>query len=228
MRPRPPFGRLDRYKASSYRAYNYKLPARYDSMLAVRLFRLSLWDQAVVEEIGPEIRSLAILDVGCATGRLLAALARAGSVRLAGVDLAPKILEVAEAKLAMLNARVDLRPADVESGLPWPAESFDLVTLTGVLHHLYRPGDALREIRRVLRPDGRLLLIDPGFFTPVRQLFNLYLRLVPHDGDYRFYTRAGAIALLADAGFRCVRERSLWPWSHLLTAARSGTGQAAG
>jgi ubiquinone/menaquinone biosynthesis C-methylase UbiE len=218
----PVFRKHDRYKAGSYRAYNFKLPARYDSAWFVKLCQFPLWDRTIVDELGSEIDAVDLLDVGCATGRLLANLTQAGAARLSGVDLAPKILEVAREKLAREDAHAELRPADAEDAIPWPAESFDVVTLTGVLHHFYRPHDALVEIRRVLRPGGRLLVIDPCFVTPVRQIINLYLRVLPHEGDCRFYSQRAATELLAIAELHCTRARRVGLSSYLVAAVKAG------
>ncbi len=220
MEEAPVFRKHDRYKASSYRSYNFKMPGRYDTAYFQKLCQMPLWHRTVVEELRPQIESARILDVGCGTGNLLADLARSGATSLAGVDLAPKILDVAREKLSAAHASADLRAADVEDPLPWPAESFDVATLTGTLHHFYRPRDALREIYRVLRPGARLLVVDPGFVTPVRQLFNLYLRLFPHDGDFHFYAPRGATALLASEGFQCAEPKRVGLWAYFLVAVK--------
>lgn len=195
----PAFRKHDRYKASSYRSYNFKMPSRYDTCIWTKYGPLV--DGLIIEELGPHLASLRILDVGCATGRLLLRLAEAGATDLSGVDLAPRILEVAAAKLSKIGTPVTLRTADAEDRLPWDEDAFDAATLTGVLHHFFRPLEALAEIRRVLRAGGRLLVLDPCFFAPVRQILNLAFRVVPHDGDYHFYSPTEAARLLADAGF---------------------------
>jgi len=202
----------DRYKASSFRAYNDKLPFRYDASLAVRFFRPSTMDDFVLEALGQDVASSAILDVGCATGRLLERLAEAGARSLAGSDLAPRILDVAREKLARLEFDCDLRPADAEASLPWPAETFDAVVLTGVVHHFSNPQDAFREIGRVLRPAGRLIIADACFFTPVRQLFNLGLRVHPHEGDFRFYTGRQLRQMLSRYGWEVSRCERINSW----------------
>jgi len=201
----PTFRKPDRYKASSYRSYNFKMPACYDACIWVKGWA-PRWDRTIVCELLPEISSTRILDVGCATGRLLLRLAEAGAKKLSGVDLAPRILEVAAEKLARTGISVELRAADAEDFLPWDDESFDVVTLVGVLHHFFRPKDALGEVRRVLRSGGRLLIMDPCFFTPVRQILNAAFYVSPHDGDYHFHSARQAVRLLADVGFTCVRK----------------------
>ena len=210
----------DRYKASSYRTYNAWAPERYDSSLWMTFCQTALWDRTVVAVLASGIESLAILDVGCATGRLLSHLADAGATHLCGVDLAPNIVEAARAKLAMQGVEAELHAADAEDALPWAEKSFDVVTLTGVLHHFYRPDDALQEIRRVLRSGGRLLVVDPQFFFPVRHVLNLILRVAPHQGDYHFYSVQDATRLLQRAGLRCSGATRVGLWAYLTEAVK--------
>jgi ubiquinone/menaquinone biosynthesis C-methylase UbiE len=216
----PRFRKHDRYKASSYRSYNFKMPSRYDAAYFQKLCQMPLWHRTVAQALRPQIESMRILDVGCGTGSLLVDLALSGATSLAGVDLAPKILDVAREKLSAAHAKADLRSADVEDPLPWPAGSFDVATLTGTLHHFYRPHDALREVYRILRPGGRLLVVDPCFVTPIRQLFNLYLRVLPHDGDFHFYSLPRAMSLVSNEGFRCADSRRVGVWAYLLVAVK--------
>jgi ubiquinone/menaquinone biosynthesis C-methylase UbiE len=210
---------FDRYKASSLRAYNERLPDRYDRSIAVRFFGLSRMDDFVLDVLGPDVRESAILDVGCATGRLLERLARAGARQLAGSDLAPRILEVARSKLCRLHVEADLQRADAETALPWPSRTFDVVTLTGVMHHFLRPQAALKEIRRVLRSEGRLIMADVSFFPPLRELFNLCLRVHPHDGDCHFRTGTQVQQLLRACGWEVRRSQRISWWGFGVAAS---------
>ena len=209
MKEKPPFGKYDRYKASSYKAYNFKMPERYDTMFWIRLFRLCSLHQEITNELNGDLSKLHILDVGCATGRLLSQFAQAGCQHLHGIDLAPKILEVAEKKLSEYDSSIQLRTADAEDEIPWPDNSFDVVTLTGVLHHFYRPLDALSEIHRVLRPNGHLVVIEPWLLPLLQQVTNLYLLIIPHDGDCKFRSPQGVVRLLHSASFAEVRQRRI-------------------
>ncbi|MEU0373736.1 class I SAM-dependent methyltransferase [Streptomyces sp. NPDC006283] len=102
----------------------------------------------------------AVLDAGCGTGRALEALrtavGRAGVVL--GVDLTPAML--AEARRAGRDAHGRLLVADV-ARLPLRARSLDAVFGAGLISHLLRPADDLRELARVVRPGGRLALFHP-------------------------------------------------------------------
>jgi ubiquinone/menaquinone biosynthesis C-methylase UbiE len=216
--PTPRFAKSDPYKLDSYNTYNYKCHESYDSCIWLRVLGVRRWDELVIDELMPRISSLDLLDVGCASGRLLVALGEAGAENVNGLDLAPRILEVARKKLVSRGIAADLRAADVEDRIPWPDDSFDVVTLTGVFHHLTRPRDALLEISRVVRKEGRLLIVDPRFPFPLRQVFNLYLRKRPSEGDYRFYSSSAVVRILDGLGWRRIRTRRAG-WSGYMVCA---------
>jgi ubiquinone/menaquinone biosynthesis C-methylase UbiE len=186
----------DKYKRSSYESYNFKMPKIYDDLFWTKIFKVDAWDQEVLSQLGDSLSSIRILDVGCATGRLLCRLAKAGVKNLCGTDLAANILDIAGKKLSSLNVKADLRVADAEEELPWSDDMFDFVTLTGVFHHFYQPQKALGEIHRVLKTGGRLILIEPWFPPVIRQILNFYLLFFPHDGDCHFFSPKGLIKLL--------------------------------
>ena len=98
-----------------------------------------------------------LLDIGCGTGALLVSLAGGeGNADLTGVDLSAEMLAVARTKV-----RPPLRFAQaVADGLPFAGEAFDVVVSTSAFHYFRRPLDALDEVRRVLRPGGRLIITD--------------------------------------------------------------------
>jgi SAM-dependent methyltransferase len=220
----PDFRKPDRYKASSYRSYNFKMPSLYDTSIWTK--SAPLVDRFIIAQVGTSISSLRILDVGCATGRFLERLAEAGATQLFGIDLAPRILEVAAEKLSKTGIMADLRVADAEDCLPWDDRCFDIITLIGVLHHFFRPKDALSEIHRVLRPGGRVLVFDPCFFPPVRQILNAVFRVVPHDGDYRFYSMKATGRLLAELEFEVRQIRRLGWACYLAEGIKSNSKSA--
>jgi ubiquinone/menaquinone biosynthesis C-methylase UbiE len=201
----PRFAKPDRYKLDSYRTYNDRWVESYDDCIWTRICQVALWDEAVVAVLLPGIAELEILDVGCASGRLLCSLGRAGAAGLHGTDLAPRILETARNRLAAAGCSAELKAADAEERIPWPDDSFDAVTITGVLHHMTRPKDTLREVERVLRSSGRLVVVDVRWPQLLRQLLNLCLRIRPAHGDYRYYSAQEVSEMLNELGWSDVR-----------------------
>jgi ubiquinone/menaquinone biosynthesis C-methylase UbiE len=110
----------------------------------------------------------AVLDVGCGTGTL-AMLARrkvgpAGIVR--AMDASPEMIVRARTKAARAGLDVDFQEG-IAQKIPFPDAQFDVVLSTLMLHHLPRSGrqKCFQEIRRVLKPRGRMLAVD--FIKPV-------------------------------------------------------------
>ncbi|MFF7245934.1 class I SAM-dependent methyltransferase [Embleya sp. NPDC008237] len=99
-----------------------------------------------------------VLDMGCGTGRFTVPLAEHGA-HVSGLDISRSMLDVAERKLAARGLHADLREGDMAS-IPFPDDSFDTVTSMLALMHIPiadRP-TVFAEVRRVLRPGGRMLL----------------------------------------------------------------------
>ena len=105
----------------------------------------------------------AVLDVGCGTGTLAIAAKRqvgaAGKVH--GIDASPEMLARAMRKARRAGLDVAFTEAPAQA-LPFPDASFDVVLTSVMLHHLPRPGRAqcASEMRRVLKPGGRVLAVD--------------------------------------------------------------------
>lgn len=117
-----------------------------------------LIDQAL-SHILPEDRVKDLLDIGTGTGHMLA-LFGPRVTHAVGIDLSRDMLSLARANLMLSdlqNCRV--QQADMYS-LPLDSASFDAVTIHHVLHFAERPGDVIREAARVLRPGGRLVIVD--------------------------------------------------------------------
>lgn len=96
-------------------------------------------------------------DLGCGSGALSEVLAPFAR-RVIAVDDSAAMLDEARTRLARFS-NVELHRAALES-LPLEDASLDAATLVLVLHHLPDPGKAVREVARVLRPGGRLLIVD--------------------------------------------------------------------
>ena len=142
-----------------------------------------------------------VLDVGCGTGTLaLAAKRRVGANgSVHGVDLATEMVARAKQKAARegLELTFDVAPAQ---DLPFPDGAFDVVLCTFVMHHL---PDGVREraivsMRRVLRPGGRLLVVD---FAQERGLLSALSPMSLVHGRDDMHTADEAAALMRDAGF---------------------------
>ena len=143
-----------------------------------------------------------VLDVGCANGvHTLAAARRAR--RVFGMDA-----EVPQLRIAAAAARrrgldnVRLLAWDVTRAFPFPSSTFDAVLFLDVIEHLEPRVAVLREIRRVLTPDGRLLLSAPHRDTSWRRRLRAAGLFAFSDADHKVeYSRESLLAELASGGF---------------------------
>jgi ubiquinone/menaquinone biosynthesis C-methylase UbiE len=164
-----------------------------------------------------------VLDVGCGTGELMRRLrAKYPHAVLAGLDPVAEMLAVARDKL---SGNEDLRTGYADA-LPWGAGSFDVVVSCNMFHYISHPVEALREMGRVLRPGGSLVLTDWCDDYLACRVCNLYLRLT-NRAFYQTYRQAECRKLLHAAGYRDViieRYKISWLWG-LMTAVVKKEGR---
>lgn len=95
-----------------------------------------------------------LLEIGCGRGVGLARLAQlCAPARLVGVDIDPVLIDHARRRLERLDCNAELMVADARA-LPFEGAEFDVVVDFGTCYHIDHPEHALREVARVLRPEG--------------------------------------------------------------------------
>jgi len=141
-----------------------------------------------------DTHALAYLDVGCGKGELLS-LARGDFGRVAGCELSTGMLRASN----LCAKGIDTRQQDDPLHIPFAESEFDLVTAVCVFHHV-RPAarpTLLREMRRVLKPEGTLAVIEHNPYNPVTLLIvsrtqvDVDAILLRPDETIRLYGEAG-------------------------------------
>jgi ubiquinone/menaquinone biosynthesis C-methylase UbiE len=152
-------------------------------------------------------QNLRLLDVACGTGRTLHQLAQAHpDLRFYGVDLSPAYVRVARKRLAEV-AEVALSVENAEA-LPFADATFDIVTSVYLFHELPRNArrNVVREMLRVLRPGGLLVLEDSAQLSESAEIAAA-LRAFPgefHEPFYADYLEDDLAGLLAEVGFEAL------------------------
>jgi ubiquinone/menaquinone biosynthesis C-methylase UbiE len=188
------------FSLKSARLYDLSVDLLFlGAMDAMRRMALPL----IVEAAGG--RSARILDVACGNGRFLrqlhATLPRAG---ISGLELSPFYLEYAREQLVDLPG-LELREGNAEA-MPFAGGEFDVVTCFYLFHELPRAvrRKVVGEMRRVLRPGGRLVLCDSlqrRDCTPDILVFLDWFPALYHEPFYADYTRDDLEDLLVECGF---------------------------
>lgn len=131
-----------------------------------------------------DLQSLAVLDVGCSQGQFAAEhLLPAGAKVVIGVDFSVAAVREAQRRFARFpNALFVVGDA---MSLPIQGDRFDRVVITEVIEHLPDVSRCLAELRRVVTPDGEIVLSTPNYFNPVG-LFKLLFDRLHHGGRERW------------------------------------------
>jgi ubiquinone/menaquinone biosynthesis C-methylase UbiE len=112
------------------------------------------YERPAMLDLAGDVNGRRVLDAGCGSGPLAAALVAKGAV-VTGFDGSPAMVELARQRL---GENADLHVADLSRPLPFADAAFDDVVVSLVLHYLQDWTAPLAELRRVLEPGGRLLL----------------------------------------------------------------------
>jgi SAM-dependent methyltransferase len=165
----------------------------------------------------------AVLDVGCAYGNMLfmlnAKMQQPRDIAFQGIDLFSGSIEYAEAFAREIPGyeTCAFQVGDIVKGLPFSAKRFDAVNMGDVLEHMDEPGEALKELMRVTKPGGVILISTPlrdGLFKKIAALGNALTR----GKLYRQYYRgkdtdldaSGKPVMVTKAGNDHVSEMT-WP-----------------
>lgn len=138
-----------------------------------------------------------ILDVGCGTGNVLIKLSSNRDLKLYGLDISEKMIEIAKKNL---GDKAELKVGDSEY-MPWEDNSFDVIVCNASFHHYPNPEKVLIEMKRVLKSSGTLIIGDPTAPIMYRQMINLCCK-ISNNGDYRIYSKKEIEELLIKCGFK--------------------------
>ncbi len=173
-----------------------------------------------------------VLDAACGTGDLAEAFAAAGAARVCGVDFTAQMLDIARLKAARLRPatrrRLTYQLSDVLA-LPFDDASFDIVSIAFGIRNVTDADRALRELGRVLRPGGRIVVLE--FSQPVnrvlRAINTVYCEHVmpvtatllagDRSGAYRYLPRSvstvadreALTVLMKEAGFERISQHPM-------------------
>lgn len=140
-------------------------PSAYDTHNAPRAYGDEAQTRERMLAAAHVVQGERVLDLGCGTGTLAIAAARRVGVRgtVFGVDASAEMIEFARAKALRESASVTFERAPAHA-LPFPEAQFDVVLCALALHHVPEPErtQAIAEMRRVLVPAGRVLIVEFG------------------------------------------------------------------
>lgn len=183
-------------------------------------------DYPYIEKELSHINYQDLLDCGCGTGPMISLLyEKDKSKHYVGLDLTPKMIEVARSKKLKGTEWV---VGDCEN-LPFEDESFDVIICTNSFHHYPNPQNFFDSAKRVLRPGGRLVLQDYTAPAPILWLMNHtempLANLIGH-GDVGAYSLGQIKGFCDTCGLKIEKLEAAKKFRMHLVASKEPMGQA--
>ncbi len=217
-----------------------RIARRYDVMNRLMTFGRDVQWRRVAARAALAHRPTLVVDIATGTGDLAFELARQGAPRVVALDFSLGMLRLAERKRSAAGTSTVLLVCGDAMRLPFPTATVDACTIAFGLRNLPDYEGALREFARVLRPGGKLVILETtpfeGWFAPLARLY--FHRFVPWlgglvSGDPRAYsylprstaafpTAQELAALLQRAGFVDISFRKLMAGTVALHEATRG------
>lgn len=169
-------------------------------------------------DLGPDDR---LLDVACGIGRAVATASHVVE-RSVGADISPQSIAAARGAIGdRPNVELHAAPSDA---LPFEDGEFTALLCSTALHHFPDPASSLSEARRVLAPQGRIVLADLCADSPPIRAMDALLRRF-EEGHVGFLGAAEVETLLAAAGFAAPRVRRVRAGQYFIARAEvAGSG----
>ncbi len=171
--------RLEPKDPKTYTTHFNTLYSRFSGTYDFLVKHYPPW-QALVGRAIPCIRGPRVLEVSCGTGWLISQYA--SRFETYGIDLNEKMTQITSRNLRAAGQTAQLQRANVEA-LPFRREIFDTIVNTAAFSGYPRADRAMSEFHRVLKPGGRLVLIDAGFPKDGNWMGSALARLVEATGD---------------------------------------------
>lgn len=146
-----------------------------------------------------------VLEIGVGEGEHARRLLKDTEIFYTGIDISMKTLNVADRRLQPFEGRYELKK-DNANNLSFKDNTFDAVFCAATLHHMEKPFQMISEMARVLKPGGRLTIMEPNWIYPTNIGFMIILK---EDRNMWLMRRKNFLKWLKDAGLRSVNVENL-------------------
>ncbi|MBU3906807.1 MAG: methyltransferase domain-containing protein [Nanoarchaeota archaeon] len=197
---KPDIKKYDKWTGENMRRFD-NWAESYDNSILNPVFAYAHYK--VINSLSPDDRK--ILDIGCGTGKLLSKVYALDKKReLVGIDFSEDMIKIAKQKR---GGHIDYLVAD-SSALPFKDNYFDAIVNTFSFHHYIQQEKVLGEMNRVLKPKGKLCIVDHSFSHPPGLIYLMSPILNLLEGPVKINKRGEMKKMLKEQGFSVLSSRS--------------------
>lgn len=173
-----------------------------------------LLNKKIVKIVNPS-KETSVLDIGCGWGILLKELSLTNKkLKLYGIDISPKMVSIAKLKFSS-SEKVEIQVGTADK-LPYKNNSFEYITCILSFHHHPDSRNSLKEMFRVLKPNGKLFLLDPFSGGLIAKFMNTLNSIIFQEKDIHVYTKEEMLKMFEEIGFTNTQQQ-IRNFYHLLT-----------
>jgi len=175
-----------------------------------RRFSYMRWMQRKALSVLNLNKGVSFLDLGCGTGYAVRLVAKTlqGDGSFVGVDISPRMVEIAKSNATSLKSTYFIVSNAEE--LPFDDEAFEAILCTNSFHHYPSPSKALSEVYRILKPSGKICIMDVTADNMLIRLIDTRVRSKEAE-HVKFYSTAEYRAMFERAGLKHVSSHTVWP-----------------
>lgn len=204
----------DYYPPQTYHAYVSKFSEtnNFQKSVSRSLLQRAKW---VAKQFPSDTSSRYLLDLGCGEGAFLRAilLTKISNVVKIGLDFSWQACSAGN-----LPGQIETTVGTLDA-LPLKSDTFDVITMWHVLEHVRQPKQALSEVKRLLKPDGKVILACPVIDSFEARLFGKYWCGFDVPRHLHTFSRALLKVILQDSGFECYEIKGLIAgWNSIKTS----------
>ncbi|MEI6532380.1 MAG: methyltransferase domain-containing protein [Candidatus Roizmanbacteria bacterium] len=165
----------------------------YDQGLTNLFFDFN--NKIIINSIPQSNKCINILDIGCGTGNLLINLYKQNqNINLFGIDISEKMVQIAKLKTKNIN-NIHIKNGAAED-LPFEKEYFDCVVCSNSLHHHPNIQKSLIEMTRVLKKQGKLIIVDGYTNGILRKIIFWFIEKIQNEGVVQRFSKEQMFNLL--------------------------------
>ena len=190
---RPEKEEADKYYHQDYQPY----AARYNYLTELFIKWRTLREIDVFKKLNKNIKE--VLEVGCSFGKYLKDLRDWGNFNVVGVEISQNMAQKGQEEFNLEIKAGELLEYDFGSN------RFDLIIMSHVIEHLYNSQETLKEIFKILNPQGLFLIKTPNFETIERKIFNKYWIVYEAPRHVIIFSERTLSKLLEKSGFKILK-----------------------